>query len=820
MMEPDLTTSCYHCGAPVPAGVHIQARIGDQDVAMCCHGCRAVAEAIVGGGLGDFYRHRTAAAATPVELPETKQRELALFDRDDIQQDFVRRIAPDQSECTLIIGGITCAACIWLLERFAAEQPGVQSFQVNHSTHRALLTWDPTQLALGTFLRQLHEIGYEAYPYHPDREQQLQEKLNKQMLIRICVAGFGMMQSMMFAIPLYLHLIEDISGSMIQLFRWFSLVLTIPVILYAANPFTQAALRDLKLRSLTMDVPVALALWLAFLASLWVTLFGGREVYYESVCMFTFLLLLSRYIERKVRQRSSLSTSRLLHGLPASAIRIVKGVEQAVAVKDLQKGDLVRVKPGEIIPADGIIREGHSSIDEAALTGEYLPVNKQPGDTLIGGTVNIETPLVLEITAVGEDTQLSAIRRIMERAGRDRPPVAQLANRIAGYFIAGILIICLVIGWYWWQQDPALAFRIVLSVLVVTCPCALSLATPTALTAATTALQQKGFLITRSHVLEGLAGATTLVFDKTGTLTEGRLVIEEVIPSGPYSREEVLAQAAALERHSAHPIAAAFRPYASEFAQDVQAYPGLGLEGLVNGERLRIGVAEFALADRAQGQWQAPETPGHWIALADQQNVRAWFRLNDRLRSESYEAMDALRQLGLKLMILSGDRSTMVTQVGQQLGMDHVQGGCSPEDKLQYLQELQAAGEQVVMVGDGINDVPGMAGAQLSIAMNNASDLTRINADAILLSGNLLGLASALATARRTRAIIRQNLGWALLYNVLALPLAAMGQVEPWQAAIGMSVSSLVVALNALRLNRRPNLLAGTPARLANTATS
>jgi len=795
---------CYHCESPIPEGVDIVAQIDGEPAAMCCHGCKAVAEAIVAGGLSDFYRQRTASAATPSEVPPEKQRELALFNRQDMQKDFVRVLSDQEHECTLIIGDITCAACVWLLERFASEIPGVNSLHINHSNHRGVVSWDPNKIGLGEILTRLHQIGYRSYPYHPNTEQQLQERQDKQMLIRIIVAGFGMMQSMMFALPLYFQWVEDISGGMIDLLRWFSFVLTLPVILYSSHPFTAAAWRDLKTRSLTMDVPVALALWLAFLASVWITIFGGPEVYYESVCMFAFLLLLSRYIERKVRLKGTQSSSFLMSSMPAAALRITNGEEEVVALADLRPGDLVRVKPGETIPADGYIREGRTSVNEAALTGEYLPVSKEPGSKIIGGTVNIESPLIAEITAVGENTQMSAIMRIMERAGRERPRIAVMANRVARYFISATLLVSVLVGWYWWHQEgPHEAFRVILSILVVTCPCALSLATPTALTAATTALRQRGFLIARSFVLEGIANATTFVFDKTGTLTEGRLVVEEVIPAPGYDREQVLALAAALEYHSVHPIAAAFHPYRQSMANDVRTVSGLGLEGTIEGRQYRIGVAEFVQSELPESEKQAMPGQGHWIALANQQEVIAWFKLNDRIRPDADEALQALRAMGTKLIMLSGDRSSVVAEVGEQLGFDEVRGGCSPEDKLTAMQELQAKGEQIVMVGDGINDVPVMAGAHLSIAMNNASDLTRLNADAILLSDRLMGLVNAVRTARQTKKIIRENLGWSILYNVLALPLAMAGLVTPWQAAIGMSVSSLIVALNALRLTRR-----------------
>ncbi|GGO75784.1 cation-transporting P-type ATPase [Marinobacterium nitratireducens] len=809
--------SCFHCGRDVPPGSDFVAQIDGQSRPMCCPGCQAVAQTIVESGLDNYYRHRSSNASAPEipgrQLPEAMLAELALYDQPSIQKDFVHALDDSRREASLVIEGITCAACAWLLDHHLGRQPGVEQASVNLSSHRMRLCWDNDRTSLSQLLAAIYRIGYQGHPYHPDREEQLLEQEKKRAIRRLGVAGVGMMQVMMYAIALYAGAMQDMEERFVVFLRWASLIIATPVALYAARPFYVAAIRDLRSRNLSMDVPVSIAILGAYCASVWATLTDSGEVYFDSVTMFTFFLLIGRYLEMQARHRTGRAGNALLNLLPTSALRLTDGGEQLVAATELVVGDRVLVKPGHTIPADGIIRRGHSSIDESALTGEYLPVRHREGETVVGGTLNVENPIEIEISRTGGDTQLSAIVRLLDRAQAEKPGTARIADRVSSYFVAAVLATAAGVSLIWWQIEPSDAFWVTLSVLVVTCPCALSLATPTALTAATGTLRQNGLLITRGHVLESLAKATHVVFDKTGTLTEGNLSLRDVITLEG-SRDDALRLAAALEAHSEHPIARAFRGFGAPPATDLESHLGQGLEGLIDGRRYRIGKPEFAIELAAGEALPAmPDQHGHWLLLCAEDGPLAWFGLDDQLRQDAVDSVRALKSLGIEVEMLTGDSSPAAHEVASRLGIERIQAGVTPEQKLAHIRRLQQEGAQLVMVGDGINDIPVLAGAQTSVAMGSATDLAKTCADAVLLTGSLGRLVDAVLLARKCRAIIRENLGWALLYNLLALPLAATGFIAPYMAAIGMSASSLVVVGNALRLSKLVRRKPSTQAR-------
>ncbi|NVZ26594.1 cadmium-translocating P-type ATPase [Pseudomonas gingeri] len=803
-----IPTPCYHCALPVPAGSRFTAAVLGETREFCCPGCQAVAEAIVAGGLEHYYSHRSEASANPDVLPVQLPDELALYDRADVQQPFVHHDG-ELVEATLLMEGISCAACGWLIEKHLRNLPAVAEARLNLSNHRLQVRWIDSQLALSTLLAELRQIGYAAHPYQPDRASEQLASENRKSLRQLGLAGLLWFQAMMATMATWPEFNIDLSPELHTILRWVALFLTTPIVFYSCAPFFRGALRDLRTRHLTMDVSVSLAIGSAYCAGIWTSITGVGELYFDAVGMFALFLLAGRYLERRARERTAAATAQLVNLLPASCLRLLAdGQSERILLGELRLGDRVLVHPGAVLPADGRIVEGQSSIDESLLTGEYLPQPRTPGDAVTAGTLNVEGALTVEVLALGQDTRLSAIVRLLERAQSEKPRLAEIADRASQWFLLLSLIAAAAIGLLWWQLDPDRAFWIVLAMLVATCPCALSLATPTALTAATGTLHKLGLLLTRGHVLEGLNQIDTVIFDKTGTLTEGRLALRAIRPLGELDSERCLALAAALENRSEHPIAKAFGR-APQAAEEVQATPGRGLQGRVGEQQLRIGQAAFVCELSGCAIPAPPDTAGQWLLLGDSHGALAWFVLDDRLRGDAPALLAACRTRGWRTLLLSGDSSPMVASVAAELGIDEARGGLHPDDKLQVLKQLQQQGRKVLMLGDGVNDVPVLAAADISVAMGSATDLAKTSADAVLLSNRLDALVQAFDLARRTRRVIIENLVWAALYNGLMLPFAALGWITPVWAAVGMSISSLTVVLNALRLTRLPSAPAG-----------
>ena len=796
---------CYHCGLPVPAGSRFEARVLEQTRAFCCPGCQAVAEAIVAGGLESYYRHRSDNAINPQALPKALPDELALYDRDEVQQGFVEHQG-EVSETRLLIEGISCAACGWLIEKHLRGLPGVVDASLNLSNQRLQVRWSDSQIPLSQLLAELRRIGYAGHPWQEDDASARLAEENRKAMRQIGVAGLLWMQVMMAAMATWPEFNVDLSPELDKILRWTSLFLTTPIVFYCCGQFFRGALRDLRTRHLTMDVSVSLAIGGAYVAGIWSTITGVGELYFDAVGMFALFLLAGRYLERRARERTAAATAQLVSLLPPSCLRLsADGQSQRVLLRELAIGDRVLVPPGAQLPADGRIVAGQSSVDESLLTGEYLPLPRGEGDTVIAGTLNVEGPLTVEIEALGENTRLSSIVRLLERAQADKPRMAELADRVAQWFLLVVLAFAAVVGLVWWQIDPQRAFWIVLALLVATCPCALSLATPTALTTATGSLHKLGLLLTRGHVLEGLKQIDTVIFDKTGTLSEGRLTLERIETLRELDADACLALAATLEHGSEHPIARAFG-HSSKGAEQLASEPGQGLEGVVDRRRLRIGQPAYVAALAGRPAPSIPGEHGQWLLLGDERGPLAWFVLGDQLRADAPALIAACRAEGWDILLLSGDSSPMVAEVARQLGIDDARGGLTPDAKLAVLQELHQRGRRVLMLGDGVNDVPVLAGADISVAMGSATDLAKTSADAVLLSNRLGSLVEAFALARRTRRIIIENLTSATLYNGLVLPFAALGWVTPLWAALGMSASSLLVVLNALRLARVKNV--------------
>ncbi len=803
MSETQAQTRCFHCGEPVPAGAHYRIVFQGQSEPACCLGCEAVAQTIIDSGNADYYRLRTDLPKTPeAALEELKN--LKLYDLPEVQTSFVKSEG-DAREANLILEGIVCAACVWLNERHLHQLPGVLAADINFSTRRARVRWDDSRIKLSDILKSIQDIGYNAYPFDPGRQEELFRKERETAIRRLAIAGLGMMQVMMYAVPTYLAHQDAMSGDIEALMRFASMILTTPVVFYSAWPFFQGAWRDLKLFRAGMDVPVALGVGSAYLASVYASFVGGAEVYFDSVTMFVFFLLTGRFLEMSARKRSAEAAESLVKLIPAAALRLPgfpasREAETVAAVK-LVPGDHVLVGSGESFPADGSVAEGGSSVDESLLTGESHPVAKHVSSPIIGGTINLESPLVVRVEKVGSDTVLSGIVRLLDRALAEKPKLAQLADRVAGWFVFVLLLIAASVATTWYFVDPSRAFWITVSVLVVSCPCALSLATPAALTAALGRLTRLGLLSTRGHALEVLAHATDFVFDKTGTLTTGEFKLRDVVVARG-DRQQVLSLARALEQGATHPVAAALREAeegAALEATDLSYVPGRGVAGRIGASRYRLGAPEFVDARPDAGRFPPGVTV---VGLSDEQGLLAWFALGDAPRPQARQLVLDLKALGVTLHLYSGDRTENVASLAADLGIDDARGAMLPEDKLDAVRALQQRGAIVAMTGDGVNDAPVLAQAQVSIAVDQGAEAAQAAADMVLLSSEIGRLADGVRLARRSQTIIKQNLLWSVLYNAVAIPAAALGHVTPWLAGIGMSLSSLLVVLNAMRLSR------------------
>ena len=771
---------------------------------MCCPGCQAVAAAIVEENLENYYKNRSALPMRPDKLVPEELSHMQLFDRAEVQKSFVTE-ADDKKSANLILEGIVCAACAWLSERHVHKMPGVIEFKVNYSTHRANLVWDDKVVKLSQILKAIGDIGYKAHPFDFDKQEKIYKETRQDMLRRLVVAGICSMQVMMLSAAIYLGAGEDPESAMYQFLRWTSFLLATPVVFYSSAIFFKSAWRDLKIKSLGIDVPISLAVSIAYIGSILALVNNFGEAYFDSICMFVFFLLIGRYLELAARHKSGEAIESMVRLTPAIATRKNAGKLEEVAVIDLQIGEQVLIKPGGLVPADGIVVEGISTVDESMLTGESIPLIKREGDKLIGGSNNIKSPLIMQITSLGADTVLSSILRLLEKAQTAKPKIARLADMVAGYFVAFILLLALATVIYWWQYDAAEAFGILISMLVVTCPCALSLATPAAITVAIGKLGKKGILTANSNALENLAVIDDLVFDKTGTLTKGDLTLIKIVNFTKLAERELISIASSLEARSEHPVA---RPLLKENistveAKEVKVSVGSGIEARVNDTMYRIGTLDFVqdgIANNSEITEIATEPNTVYVYLGDQTKVIACFKFSDTLRADAISTIKELRKLKVTPHLLSGDKDKAAKAIGLRLDIAEAKGGLMPDDKLREVTILQKAGSVVAMVGDGVNDAPVLAGADVSFAMGQGTSLAKVNSDIVLFSNRLKFIPYSIKVAKFMLRIIRQNITWAIVYNLVALPLAMMGLVAPWMAAIGMSLSSLLVVLNALRI--------------------
>lgn len=799
-----MSINCFHCGELVPNGIDLTTTIGNISQPMCCIGCQAVAQTIVDNNLTDYYRFRSAPAQKgEVLIPEQLQRN-EILDDENLQNEFTY-YHDGFKETILTIEGISCSACAWLIEMQVSKLAGINKINVNATTQRATVQWQETQVKLSEILGLIDKIGYHALPFKASTAEKVNKKQSKEFIKRLGISGILMMQVMMIAFGLYFGAFSDMAEHNLLYLRWASFFLTVPIVTYGAYPFYKSAFNSLKARQLSMDVPVSIAISLAFLASAWATMTQQGDVYFESVSMFTFLLLIGKFLEFRARARAADVSANLLKLMPMTATKVVQGIESFIAATRLKTDDIILIKPGETIPADSEILTGTSQINEAMLSGEQLPLHKSVQDSIYAGTINGDGNLTAKVKHNNQNSVLSQLIRLSETAQSHKPKLAKLSDKIAQYFVALILFVAIMTAFYWSVHQPSEAFWITLSVLVVTCPCALSLATPTALTCATTRLNREGILIKSAHVLETMPEVDAIAFDKTGTLTTGEFTISEVKTFGAFDletnkdgRKSALAVAAALEAYSSHPLAKAFSSFRdyNDSTSQVVVVPGAGISGLVNSQHYRLGKSSWLL-DQSDDNMHSAQC----VLLQDERLV-AEFYLADDLREDAAKLVEYLHNESILTAMLSGDHLEGCNKLQSKLHLNKVEANLSAQDKVNVIKELQHQ-HTVAMIGDGVNDSPVLGAAHLSIAMGSGTDIAKSGADVILLNNKLNSVQTLRHVSQQTSRIIKQNYAWAFGYNAIVLPLAVMGYIAPYMAVIGMSASSILVVSNSLRLLKK-----------------
>ncbi len=736
----------------------------------------------------------------------------------------VPSVAHASWQSQVVVQGMHCAACALNVESALCAVPGVKDVVVNGATHRAQITWSADEVKPSQWFDALARAGYQAVPANDHLSRQQGQQETRRQLWRWLVAGFCMMQVMMYAWPAYVSSPEDITPNMVSLLRWASWVLTLPVMFFAADTFTAAAWRDLKHGRISMDLPVALGIWVTFIVSSAATFepqgILGSEVYFDSLTMFVFFLLTGRWLESRLRERTAGALESLINRLPQSVQRFnPQGSLETVGLHQLHEGDVLQVRPGEVFAADGVLLHGQTMVEEALLTGESEPLQRGPGEPLMAGSHNLSETISMRVVRLGDDTRYADIVRLMQSASLHKPRLAALADTIAKPFLMAVLLAACLSAVLAWSTSPGHALMVAVAVLIVTCPCALSLATPAAMLAAAGQLARQGVLLRDVQSLETLAQVNAVVFDKTGTLTSDHMDLQALFtPQGDVAVQDLhrpdvqalLRMASSMAQHSSHPYSRAVVQLHSGLnllsLSDVQEHVGQGLSARLVGadgvvQEWRMGSLAFCQA--WHGRCGVPvKAMGAQVHLCDANGWLASWVFQETLRDDALQTVQQLQAMGMAVHVLSGDKEVAVERVGYRLNLPlrQVQASCSPELKLQQVKALQAQGFKVAMVGDGFNDMPVLAGAHVSFAFGQAVPLAQARADVVVQGTHLLAVAHTLALARRTQKVVRHNLMWAAIYNAVCVPLAFMGYLPPWLAGLGMALSSLWVVLYSLQL--------------------
>jgi len=804
---------CFHCGLPVSGQAACEAEIKGEKRTFCCRGCMTVCQMIHESGLEDFYQRLNYqdAEAPPPEAPV----DLEQYDLEEVQSEFVRKLEGDRREAHLLVEGIHCAACIWLIEKGVSAMEGVELAEVNLAHHRLNLRWDSSKVRLSGIMQRLANLGYAAVPFNPEAAEGSLQRRNRSLLFRMAFAAFGMMNIMWISIALYAGAFTGIDIEHKQFFHWVSFFIATPVLLYSGWPFFAAAFKGLQQARLTMDLPIVIGSLATWSYSCWVTLAQSGEVYFDTVVTFLFVILVGRYLEGLSKRNASSAALKLMELQPRLATRITgegggEG-EERVSIRKLAVGDRLLVRPGERVPADGVVITGRSNIDESMLSGEATPVLKVNDDSVVAGSINLDGSLTVEVRLTGADTALSHIVALVEEAQGTKAPVQRLADRIVPWFVAATIGLALLTFLYWIRSDFDTALLAAVSVLIITCPCALGLATPMGIAVGVGAGAKRGVLVRHGEALEALSDVTHVVFDKTGTLTEGKMRVVDVVTAPDFEKEEIIRMAAALERHSRHPLAAAIVESARLFpalsCESSSSESGRGVHGRVEGKDVLVGTLHLMNREGVKGlgiaDQQVGKMGGTAVFVSINKQLAGVIDVRDRVRSEAVELVESIRDMGIGITMLTGDSHQAARELQSKLGEMHIVAEVLPEEKEAEIRRLQQQGEKVLMIGDGVNDAPALARADVSMAMGSGMDVSMASADIVLVSSDLSRVRFAMSLAQKTLSTIRQNIGISLLYNLILVPSAMAAMVTPVFAAVAMPISSLLVIGNAILIRKR-----------------
>ncbi len=801
---------CFHCGLGIESDADFHSQLEGKVRDFCCFGCQSVCEAIFQAGLQGYYQ-RTPQGVL-LAPPPRPPKDIEMYDLDEVQQDFVN-CQGNISDTHLLVEGIHCAACVWLIERGMMRISGVHRANVNLAGKRLHIRWDSQRVKLSTLIEAMAKIGYAGVPYDPEVAEGVMKRTNRALLFRLFFAGFAMMNLTLISVALYSGADQ---GQFRSFFHWMGCALATPTLLYSAFPFYKGAWGGLRNWRLTMDLPIAIGLSVTYLYSFYITVMGSAgEVYFDTVTNLTFVILVGRYLEGMFRHQAVSATNRLMDLQPRVATVMHDGNEKITPIRGVKVGEHVLIKPGYKVPVDGVILEGRSSVDESMLSGESAPVSKSVGMMVSTGTLNVNGALLVEVRSTLQNTMLAKIIRLVEEAQTSKAPIQRIADMIVPWFILVTLICASLTFWFWHAQSFEIALMAATSVLIITCPCALGMATPMSIAVASGLGSKHGILVKNGLVLETLSKVSHFVFDKTGTLTEGKMSVAQLRVAQGDSAEQVHARAAAVERYSEHSVARAIvnaaeaqqLHYRDLPVQVFRSEAGLGVTAIVEGKTILLGnvawLARQGVTLNNELQNQAYEFEAQAMSCvhyAQEGKHIGVFALADQLRSDAQQLVNELRSSGIAMTLLSGDRKPVAEAIARQLGGMEVIAEVMPQDKDQVIQRLQKMGAVVAMVGDGINDAPALIRADVGIALGSGTDVSVESADIVLMHNELNKVRQATLLSRRTLRTIKQNIGLSFVYNSIMVPLAMMGHVTPLVAAITMPISSLLVIGNAARI--------------------